>query len=85
LRRRVARPIRSIPPSSFLLFNSYFAAADTAGTRDGVAYQALNRADRQSGQRNLPEGLFVLLEIKKSASVMPSFAICQFLVPNPFR
>jgi hypothetical protein len=37
--------------------------ADTAGTRDGVAYQSLRRADQKGGQRNLPERLFVLLEI----------------------
>jgi hypothetical protein len=38
--------------------------ADSAGTRDGVAYQSLHRADHHGGQRNLPEGLFVLFEIK---------------------
>jgi 2-polyprenyl-6-methoxyphenol hydroxylase-like FAD-dependent oxidoreductase len=32
-----------------------------------------HRADRQGGQRNLPEGLFVLLEIKRSAGMMPGF------------
>jgi hypothetical protein len=47
--------------------------ADTAGTRDGVAYQSLYRADHQGGQRNLPEGLFVLLEIKRSADMMTGF------------
>jgi hypothetical protein len=43
--------------------------ANTVGTRDGVAYQSLHRADGQSRQRNLPEALFVLLEMKRSAGV----------------
>jgi hypothetical protein len=44
--------------------------ADSAGTGDGVAYQSLYRADHQGGQRNLPEGLFVLLQIKRNAGMM---------------
>ena len=47
--------------------------ADTTGTRDGVAYQSLHRADHQGGRRNLPERLFVLLEIKRSAGMMTGF------------
>jgi hypothetical protein len=43
-----------------------------------VAYQTLHRADQKRGQRNFPEGLFVLLEIKRSAGMMTGFAICHF-------
>src|SRR6266478_2934625 len=53
--------------------------ANTAGTRDGVAYQSLYRADHQGGQRNLPEGLFVLLEIKRSAGMMAGSAISSLI------
>ena len=53
--------------------------ADIAGTRDGVAYQSLHRADHQGGQRNLPEGLFVLLEIKRSAGMMTRGAISSLI------
>jgi hypothetical protein len=37
---------------------------DNAGTRDRVAYQSLHRADQKGGQRNFPERLFVIFEIK---------------------
>jgi hypothetical protein len=49
--------------------------ADTAGTCDGVAYQSLHRTDHQGGQRNLPEGLFVFLKIKRSAGRMKHFSM----------
>jgi len=49
------------------------------GTRDGAAYQSLHRAERQGGQRNLPEGLFVLLEIKRSAVRMTGFCYLPLL------
>jgi hypothetical protein len=55
------------------------ADAETAGTRDEVAYQSLHRADYQGGQRNLPEGLFVLLEIKRSAGLMTGSAISSLI------
>ena len=54
--------------------------ADTAGTRDGAACQSFPRADLQGGQRNLPETLFVLLEIKRSAGMMTGSAICDFSI-----
>jgi len=44
--------------------------ADTAGTRYGVAYQALHRADQNGGQRNFPKRLLVLLRIKRNAGMM---------------
>ena len=47
--------------------------ADNARTRDRVAYQSLHRADQKGGQRTLPERLFVLLEIKRSAGMMTGF------------
>jgi hypothetical protein len=43
------------------------------GTRDRVAYQSLHRADQKGGQRNFPERLFVVLEIKRSAGRMIGF------------
>jgi hypothetical protein len=36
-------------------------------------------ADLQGGQRDLPEGLFVLLEIKRSAGVMAGSAISSLI------
>jgi len=44
-----------------------------------VTYQSLQQADHQGGQRNLPEGLFVLLEIKRSADMMAGFAIWSLI------
>ena len=48
-------------------------AAVSAGTRYGVAYQALHRADQKGGQRNLPEELFVFLELKRNAGMMAGY------------
>ena len=82
LPRYKAGHFRSLLNSSFCLFPfctdhrglaPEAVVADYAGTRDGAAYQSLHRADRQGAQRNLPEGLFVLLEIKKSAGMMAGF------------
>jgi hypothetical protein len=49
-----------------------------------VAYQTLHRADHQGGQRNLPEGLFVLLEIKRSAGMMTGPAISSLITSGKF-
>jgi hypothetical protein len=35
-----------------------------------MAYQSPYRADQKGGQRNFPQGLFVLLEITGSAGMM---------------
>ena len=58
------------------LVTSYFLVVTSlmrsCRTHIGVAYQSRHRADLQGGQRNLLEGLFVLLEIKRSATMMGS-------------
>jgi hypothetical protein len=48
-----------------------------------------HRADLQGGQRNLPEGIFVLLGIKRSAGMMAGSAISSLitsgkLLPSSF-
>jgi hypothetical protein len=45
-----------------------------------VDYQSLHRADRQRGQRNFPEGLFVIPEIKRSAGMNFLFFASSFLL-----
>src|SRR5205085_8240710 len=69
--------------SSRLLRNTFEVASAKAGHLRRFflppSYFILSSgADLQGGQRNLPEGLFVLLEIKRSAGMMTGSAICDF-------
>ncbi len=66
------------------LVTSYFLVVTSlmrsCRTHIGVAYQSRHRADRQGGQRNLPEGLFVLLDQKKHRH---NSRVCDF-IPHHF-
>src|SRR5947207_15867625 len=65
------------------LVTSYFLVVTSlmrsCRTHIGVAYQSRHRADLRGGQRNLLEGLFVLLETKRSAAMMAGSAISSLL------
>ena len=65
------------------LVTSYFLVVTSlmrsCRTHIGAAYQSRHRADLQGGQRNLLEGLFVLLETKRSAAMMAGSAISSLL------